>query len=60
MKTLFLFLSFVFFSVPAWAAMDITATTMDLSSVEVVLALVVVVVIAMWGYRKLIKLANKS
>lgn len=42
-------------------AMDWTSiTAMDLTDVDALLKLVVVGLIAIWGYRKVIKLANRS
>lgn len=52
----FLFL----FSGLSYAAQDLTGVTIDLTSVEVLMGIVFVVALAMFGYRKFIRTANRT
>lgn len=44
----------------ASAAQDLTGITIDLTSVEVLLGIVFVAALAMFGYRKFIRTANRT
>ena len=44
----------------AYAAVDLTGVTFDLTTVEAVVALALVGLTAMWGIRKVIKTVNRS
>lgn len=42
------------------AAVDLTTVTFDMGPVELLLGIVCVGLLAMWGFRKFIKTANRS
>lgn len=42
------------------AAQDLTGVSIDLTSVEVLMGIVFVVALAMFGYRKFIRTANRT
>lgn len=44
----------------SYSAQDLTSVTIDLTPVEILLGIVLGVALAMFGYRKFIKTANRS
>ena len=59
-KALVVMIMAMFTAIPAYAAIDLTGVTLDITPVESMIGIVLTAIAGIWAGKKLISLGNKS